>query len=348
MMKAGMKHIVLAFVACIAAIWSIAQDLHFSQFYNAPLSQNPALAGAINSRELYINYRNQWRAVSTPFKTFAASAATRISDAKSRKGFWAMGGRFYNDQAGDGNLKTISGAANLVYHIRLSKYQHLGLGMSGGFGQRSINWDSFQWGSQYSNGSYLSGLPNGEFLANNSVRYADIQTGIVWSFNNTSDLIKVTSNNFNQGNVGISMHHVNRPSFGFMDTGERQQIKYVAHGDFLFSLKNTPLAIQPGFMAYMQGPASEIVFGSQVRYELLANSKYTGIYKGGGISIGAFYRMKDAMIFTGMIEFAQYSFGFSYDMNTSNLVSSSGGRGAMEFCFRIINQNPYFKDTKIF
>jgi hypothetical protein len=85
-----------------------------------------------------------------------------------------------------------------------------------------------------------------------------------------------------------------------------------------------------------------------VRYELLANSKYTGIYKGGGISIGAFYRMKDAMIFTGMIEFAQYSFGFSYDMNTSNLVSASGGRGAMEFCFRIINQNPYFKDTKIF
>ena len=38
-----------------------AQDIHFSQFYNAPLTVNPALTGRIpGSYRVVINYRNQW------------------------------------------------------------------------------------------------------------------------------------------------------------------------------------------------------------------------------------------------------------------------------------------------
>lgn len=346
-MMERMKNIIAA-VLLMIAFRAAGQDVHFSQFYNAPQLQNPALSGAIHSRELYINYRNQWRNVSTPYKTFTAAAGSKINKGKSRKGYWAAGGYVYSDQAGDGNLKTVNGNLGVVRHVRIARYQHLGLGLSGGFGQRSVNWDNFQWGSQYNGNSYVATLPTGEFLLNNSVRYMDISSGVVWSFNNTSDLIKVTSNNFNQGNIGFAVHHLNRPMYGFMESGERLKVKYVLHGDFLLSIKNTPLALAPGFLVYRQGPNQEMMVGSQVRYELLSNSKYTGLKQGGGLMLGCFYRVKDAVVFTGMLEIAQYAFGFSYDMNTSKLVSASGGRGAVEFCIRITNLNPYFRETKIF
>jgi type IX secretion system PorP/SprF family membrane protein len=339
-------HIIICVLAFIP--FANAQDVHFSQFFNSPHLQNPALAGAINSREIFINYRNQWRSVSTPYKTFAAAASGKINSGKSRKGYWAAGGYLYNDQAGDGNLKSFSGNFGLVRHVRIERYQHLGLALSGGFGQRTVNWENFQWGSQYNGNAYVASLPTGEFMMNDAVRYLDVSSGIVWSFNNTKDLIKVTGNNFKQGTIGISAHHLNRPKYGFMESGERLKIKYVLHGDFLLSLKNTPLALGPGFMIYRQGPNQQIMAGSQVRYELFSNSKYTGLKQGGGVSVGCFYRLRDAVVFTGMLEVAQYSFGFSYDMNTSQLVSASGGRGAFEFCVRIVNLNPYFKETKIF
>lgn len=345
MMKRMLHIVIFVLMGVLAAS---AQDVHFSQFFNAPQMQNPALAGSINAREIFINYRNQWRSVSTPFTTFAASAGGKINKGKSRKGYWAAGGFLYNDQAGDGNLRTFSGNFGLVRHVRIQKYQHLGLALSGGFGQRSVNWENYQWGSQYNGNAYVASLPAGEFMLNDAVRYLDVSTGIVWSFNNTKDLINVTGNNFKQGTVGISAHHLNRPNYGFMESGERLKIKYVLHGNFLLSLKNTPLAIGPGFMMYQQGPNQEIMAGSQLRYELFSNSKYTGLKQGGGVSVGCFYRVGDAMVFTGMFEVAQYSFGFSYDMNTSRLVAASGGRGAFEFCLRIVSLNPYFKETKIY
>ena len=216
-----------------------------------------------------------------------------------------------------------------------------------GFGQRTVNWDNFQWGSQYNGNAYLASLPAGEYMMNDVVRYLDLSTGIVWSFNNTKGLINVTGNNIKQGTLGISAHHLNRPKYGFMESGERLKIKYVLHGNYLLSLKNTLLAVGPGFIMYQQGPNQEIMAGSQVRYELISTSKYTGIKQGGSVSVGCFYRVRDAIVFTGMLEVAQYSFGFSYDMNASKLVSASGGRRAFEFCVRVVNLNPYFKKTRI-
>ncbi|MFI5151315.1 MAG: type IX secretion system membrane protein PorP/SprF, partial [Bacteroidia bacterium] len=48
-----------------------AQDTHFSQFYMSPLTQNPAMAGAVYDMQALINYRNQWSSIATPFKTMA-------------------------------------------------------------------------------------------------------------------------------------------------------------------------------------------------------------------------------------------------------------------------------------
>ena len=44
---------------------SMGQDLHFSQFYNSPLTTNPANTGFIPDADyrIGVNYRNQWSSI---------------------------------------------------------------------------------------------------------------------------------------------------------------------------------------------------------------------------------------------------------------------------------------------
>ena len=50
-----------------------AQDLHFSQYFNAPILVNPANTGFNPDNDYRIggNYRNQWSAVGSPYKTMS-------------------------------------------------------------------------------------------------------------------------------------------------------------------------------------------------------------------------------------------------------------------------------------
>jgi hypothetical protein len=50
----------------------------------------------------------------------------------------------------------------------------------------------------------------------------------------------------------------------------------------------------------------------------------------GGIN----YRLRDAIIATGMVEYGNYQIGLSYDFNVSRLASASAGRGGVEFNLR--------------
>lgn len=51
------------------------QDLHFSQFYEAPLLRNPALAGLYEG-DVRVQgvYRNQWNSVAFPYQTGSINA----------------------------------------------------------------------------------------------------------------------------------------------------------------------------------------------------------------------------------------------------------------------------------
>ncbi|MBL7898554.1 MAG: type IX secretion system membrane protein PorP/SprF, partial [Crocinitomicaceae bacterium] len=62
-----------------------AQDIHFSQFDMAPLQQNPAMAGALYGVEANINYKDQWRTVGAPYKTFAFGYDMRLTKKRKTK-----------------------------------------------------------------------------------------------------------------------------------------------------------------------------------------------------------------------------------------------------------------------
>ncbi|HEY8915865.1 MAG TPA: type IX secretion system membrane protein PorP/SprF, partial [Chitinophaga sp.] len=67
-MKQQVKFYVAGLVLLFAALQGTAQDLHFSQFFNSPLTTNPANTGFIpdGNYRVGINYRNQWASIPVP------------------------------------------------------------------------------------------------------------------------------------------------------------------------------------------------------------------------------------------------------------------------------------------
>jgi len=347
-MKRQMKYkklIASISVLCLIVCAANGQDIHFSQFMMDPLQQNPALAGADHDLEANLNYKNQWSSVAIPYKTIAASYDMRLSKPKSNgKGFWAGGINFYSDNSGDAQVGTTQVNLTAAYHVITSSMSQLGLGVMGGYAQRSINYSQLQWGNQYDGMQYNSSLPTGEPAgASNSISYIDGAAGVEWTYDNTSGGINVTDNHELKGNVGFSIYHFTQPNYSFYGDGEKLFMRYTFHADALISLPGSSLALVPGILYYKQGTANEEYLGTLVRIMLQQNSKYTGAFQGAAISFGGYYRNMDAVVADMLLEYANYAMGISYDFNTSNLTSASKGMGGLELSLRFVMPNPYFQ-----
>jgi len=312
-----------------STVQAAAQDIHFSQFYHAPLAQNPALAGAEYQSEAIVNYRSQWRSVADPYSTMAAMAHTRIGS-RPGKNFFSLGALFFQDLSGDNRLRTLQAGLDLAYHVQIGREQKLGLGLMASYGQLSFDSQSFQWGSQYSGNAYDPSLNPGEDFGSSAYSYPDISSGLVWSYSGSAEKRKVQGNQYRSGSVGIAVYHLNRPEYSFFGSGQRLFPRLAVHGRFLFGLPDSKLALNPGFMYYRQGPNSEMLFGGMLRYDLISESKYTGVYKSAGVYLGAFLRSGDALVISSLFEFDLFSLGLSYDTNISALKTSSGGMGGLE------------------
>jgi type IX secretion system PorP/SprF family membrane protein len=323
-----------------------AQDIHFSQFYMAPLEQNPAMAGALYDTEVLLNRKDQWRSIGSPYSTTAASYDMRLNKRKHQKGFLAIGFNFFDDRAGDGNLGTTQANLTVAYHVKISQFTSLGGGIQGGFTQRSINYSALSWGSQYDGTAINTTLGNGE-PSNGSGRIApDFSGGVVWNYNNTQGDVQVTDNHDLKAHIGFSVFHFNQPNISFVgNTNDNLHMKYVLHGGGIYSLPGGNVAIVPGFMYYRQGSFQEIFAGSMVRYTLSQESKYTFLQKGSAFSLGAYYRAKDAMAVSMLLEYSHYAMGLSYDINTSQLKTVTGLRGGLEITLRFVTPNPFTTKT---
>ena len=173
---------------------SFAQDIHFSQFYMSPLTQNPALAGASYGIEGQINYKDQWRSLGSPFKTTAASVNASFQRKKKAKAFFAGGVNFFSDKAGDSKMGTTQVNATAACHVILDRYNKLGGGLQVGFAQRSVDYTNLTWGNQFDGKAYNSALSSREIGGVPNYSYADVGAGVVWSYSKTSGRDNVLGN----------------------------------------------------------------------------------------------------------------------------------------------------------
>lgn len=357
-----MKNISCFFLFLILSFTCItvhAQDIHFSQYDENPSLINPALTGSGYAMRAAAIYRDQWRSATVPYKTYGASFEMRLKTGNwkkvennlkltevYKKAFRKLAGglSFYSDKAGDGNMGITQANLSLATFIPLNKKSFLSAGLQASVVQRKIDFTKLVWPDQYNGTGYDQSMDPGENFSSSFI-YPDFAGGLAWTYGSSEKYI--SANDQFRADVGVAMFHFGEPKQKFLAaTNERLFSKYVVHAKFLLGVKNTNLSIAPSCLFQFQGPSKEILYGTLLKYRMREDSKYTGYKKGACISLGAFYRNKDAMITALLFEFGQYAIGASYDINVSKFKAATTARGGFEICLRFNSPSPFLFQTK--
>ncbi|MGC4037233.1 MAG: PorP/SprF family type IX secretion system membrane protein [Chitinophagaceae bacterium] len=306
--------ILLGFLCCIN-IKANSQDLHFSQFFNAPLIRNPSLAGIFTGdTRVQGVYRGQWNSVTDAYKTASLDAEFKRPVGKGDD-FVTIGLQTMYDRAGTVGWTTIQAMPALNYHKSLSneKNSYLSLGFMGGVVQNRIDRSKMTTNSSY------DGLGDGE--PNLQPQYTYIDGSVGMSYN--ASLNDNPDNNFF---IGAAFHHFNRPKNSFYhDPKIELHPKWVYSAGVRFSVAETAYMTVLGDLS-KQGSYTEVIGGLMYGLKLgedYDNPDYV-------VHVGGFFRWQDAIIPTLKLDYHPFSLTFSYDVNTSPLKLSSYGRGGFE------------------
>src|SRR3990172_1347576 len=272
------------------------QDIHFSQFNQTPLLINPALTGVFNGdMRAILNYKDQWRSVATPYKTFALSYDMAMFRDKWKNGYLGGGLYLFRDQAGEFNMGITQVNVSVSGIVPITKNNAVSAGLQGGFSQRSIDYSKLEWGSQFDGTKYNPSIDPGEGSDFNSFGFGDLTAGVLWNYGKSKT--SVASELEFKAQAGAAFFHVNKPRWKFYSSGEEKLYsKIVVHGGLYIGLKNTNLALIPSGLFFKQGPSKEINAGMQIRYMLKPQSKYTGFVKETAVLFGGHFRSGDSFI----------------------------------------------------
>lgn len=300
---------------------ALAQDIHFSQFFEAPLLRNPSLAG-IFTGDVRVQgvYRDQWNSFTNAYRTGSFNAEYKMPVGKGDD-FITMGIQTLFDKAGTVGLMSTNIIPAVNYHKSLSneKPMYLSLGFMGGMIRKSIDVAKMTTNNQYNGGGFDPTLPTGELLNVPNFTTWDASVGL--SFN--------TSFGENQANslfLGAAYHHLNRPKNSFYrDPKIELNPKYVFSAGVKFNVNEyTAFTLQAD--QSLQGSFKETIGGALYSYKLGGdpeNAMYT-------IHGGAFLRWKDALIPVVKLDVNNISMALSYDINVSQLRTASMARGGFE------------------
>ncbi len=305
-------------------IKGLAQDIHFSQFYEASMLRNPALTGVYNGDYRFgMQYRNQWSSISSPFQTAMASAEMKKQIGESQD-FIGIGVLGFFDRTGSINLTTLSGNVSLSYNKALNE-EHgtfLSIGLMGGYLQRNYDPSKMTLGNQYNpaTGGYDPTLPAGENFPNPKLSQMDIGLGINYTSNTGAD-------NKTNYSVGLAAYHLTRPENNFYGglAGIRQDMRINVNASANWLLTET-WSVQAQSNLMLQGNYREIILGGLVGRTNAENGSEDKLVFYGGL----LYRVQDAIIPVVKIDYNDLTFGMSYDMNVSKLRAASNIRGGFE------------------
>ena len=314
-----------------------AQDQHFTQFFAAPLTLNPALSGAFDGNyRLGIVHRDQGgQEVENPYLTTAAAIDLRFNAGKvgkTARDAFGIGVLFYNDRVPDFDLSTNQMFFSGAYHKSLGKAneQFLSVGFQVGIAQRNINYNNLSFGDQF-DGSTGYTIGTGESLPENNFAYFDMGIGLNYTlFTEKNTAIY----------LGAAYHHFNEPQVSFYyDKRAEVQLgddtllpKFTSYLSLQLPVGET-VQLHPRLLFYSQGRHLAVNAGSNLRF-LFSDVKGTALHVGGWVRPVRYeddsYDLDSAILMTGF-ELNNFLLGFSYDLNLSDASNIQSRRGALEF-----------------
>ncbi|MFT3912041.1 MAG: PorP/SprF family type IX secretion system membrane protein [Ferruginibacter sp.] len=309
----------LLFIFISFAKTSFCQDINFSQFYDIPLLRNPALAGIFTGDiRLTSAYRNQWEAVTTPYRTMALGIELK-RQAGDNGDFFTYGIQITKDIAGDSRLSRTQIFPVLNYHKSLSseKATYLSAAFMGGPVMQQFDPSKLSFDDQFVGGSYSSSNPTHQTFSNTKLTYWDPAVGMCYS--------SVAGENTSYY-VGLGVYHFTKPKVAFQKENDISlNIKYVLNAGFSAPVDDANRLVFYGDY-FMQGGARQGQGGLMVTHDLDERENKQKL----SITGGLFYRFKDAFIPVIKLDYYQMSLGMTYDINTSKLTTASQSRGGFE------------------
>lgn len=314
-----MKSILLAGCLQIAAV-SFCQDIHFSQFFEAPLYRNPALAGIVDGDiRVQTVYRSQWNSLANAYKTVSVNAEYKMP--ASGDDYVTVAMQVFNDKAGSTNLTTTHLLPAINYHKSLSdvKSTYLSVGFMGGYVQRSVDRSKITTNSTY------NGQGDGEDGLVPQYGYFDASAGV--SFN--TQLGDSRENNLV---LGAALHHLTKPKASFYNNPSVAIArKWVFSGDVKFRLTDYSfVTVHNDYLK--QGSYTEALSGAVFTQKIGPYSEEPDFT----IGAGGFLRWGDAFIPVVQLNYHPFALSMSYDVNVSALSSSSYGHGGYEMSLTYI------------
>lgn len=308
-----MKKYFNAILLLIATV-TIAQDAQYSQFYSNPLYLNPAFAGTGHNSRIALNHRLLWPSLPQAFRTYSISIDYSADVYNSGFGFL-----MHTESEGTVDLQTTTGSFIYSYQLVIHKELVMRPAIKFGHTIRGFDQSKLLLGDQLDFGGGITSQDPG-LRALKLKNYWDIGTGV---------LVFTPKYWF-----GLAIDHLNRANISLLEGDDKLQYRYSAHigGRFILS-KNvptgvTPASIAPSALYKRQGNFQQLDVGASVHMQPLVVGAY---YRGlpflsngfGGIS-------QDAIIIQVGIEYASAEFGYSFDVQLSQIDIVTGG-GAHEF-----------------
>ncbi len=317
-MKRELRYIML--VLLMVAVTSVqGQDLHFSQFFNSPLTTNPANTGFIPDSDyrLGAHYRNQWSSIPVPYKTVSIYGDAQVFRDRFETGWVGLGGVILRDVAGSGNLTSTKIYGSAAYHQMLGNTGLISAGFNVGISSKRVDITRFSFDNQWNGKFFDAQAPSGETFNANSTSYFDMQVGLNYAWFPTDDIYV---------HGGISAHHLNKPRETFFTAtpvyDNRLSPRYIAFADAVIKL-NDQWIINPSSYFSTQAKATELVVGMHANYNLSGDGEQQLI---GGV----YYRAGDAFIPMIGYQWKNFRLMFSYDATMSTLRNYNNMNGASE------------------
>src|SRR6187200_1880580 len=149
--KTAYKILSFISVMMLIVVKGHTQDIHFSQFFEAPLLRNPSLAG-IFTGDIRIQgvYRDQWNTFTNAYRSGSFNVEYKMPVGRGDD-FITAGLQMLYDKAGTAGLTSTHVLPAINYHKSLSskKAMYLSFGFMGGIIQKRLDRSKITTNNQY-------------------------------------------------------------------------------------------------------------------------------------------------------------------------------------------------------
>jgi len=319
-------------VLLLGSISLRAQDIHFSQFYNAPMTMNPALTG-MSKGDIRLNglYRSQWKTANSPYKTFDVSAEKKFYNINHDRWWFSAGINLFHDRAGAGHLTNNRAMLTGSYTRMLDRNSFMTLGAAVGLGQRSFDLGNLTFDNMWNGDVFDPNRPANEAFDDTNIFFPDLGTGL--------NLRRQWPRSRTKMDLGAGIFHLNKPNQSFYKN-DRSNLPLRASYYIMPTVQvNEKGDIVGAATAQNQGEYFEALVNVGYRYHISTQrSKEIAVQLGFGYR---FNSIGDALMPAAELHYRDLMVGLSWDMNVSKFSTATRHNGGPEIAIRYILHKVY-------